>query len=79
MNKFEALKSLGYNYISRDEKNFYGNETIRAWVYKPSGMLYNDYIEKKYGEGTGLCNGVPKGCDRAACLCFIERKKSEEE
>ena len=40
--------------------------------------LYNDYIEKKYGEGTGLCNGVPKGCDRAACLCFIERKKSEE-
>lgn len=40
--------------------------------------LYNDYIEKKYGEGTGLCDGVPKGCDRAACLCFIERKNSNE-
>lgn len=36
---------------------------------------YDEHIEKKYGEGTGLCDGVPKGCDRAACLRFKERRK----
>lgn len=33
---------------------------------------YNDKIERKYGEGTGLCNAdrEPKGCNRRACVLF---------
>ena len=40
---------------------------------------YNQHIENKYGEGTGICelSGDPKGCNRTACLCF--RPKNIEE
>ena len=39
---------------------------------------YNEWIERKYGEGTGLCDGVePKGCDRVACLCFEKRDTAD--
>lgn len=35
---------------------------------------YTDWIERKYGEGTGLCKYCsteePKGCDHAACLLY---------
>lgn len=36
---------------------------------------YNDRIERKYGMGTGICkmDKEPKGCDRKACILFIER------
>lgn len=45
--------------------------------YQCATWEYDDKIEKTYGEGTGLCDGEPKGCDRAACLRFIERIKEE--
>ncbi len=37
---------------------------------------YNDRIERTYGMGTGICEAdmEPKGCDRRACLLFIEKE-----
>ncbi len=54
---------------SYDERYIGGQERCgdcNKWIYTPA-------IEKRYGEGTGLCDGEPKGCDRAACLGFVKR------
>lgn len=42
---------------------------------------YNEWIERKYGMGTGKCrmDGEAKGCDRRACLLFRERGSTDEE
>ena len=43
--------------------------------YQCTKWKYNDMIERRYGEGTGLCGTEPKGCNRAACLAFEPNKK----
>lgn len=40
---------------------------------KCANWKYSAYIEKIYGEGTGLCDNEPKGCDRQECLRFTPR------
>lgn len=44
--------------------------------YQCTNWEYNDRIEKKYGEGTGLCteDRQPKGCNKSACLLFNQNK-----
>lgn len=42
--------------------------------YQCAKWKYNDMIEKKYGEGTGLCGTEPRGCNRTACVCFVSRE-----
>ena len=36
--------------------------------------MYNKVIEKRYGEGTGVCTAdrEPKGCNRRGCILFEE-------
>lgn len=48
------------------------------YCYQCKHWKYNDWIEIKYGEGTGLCNDEPKGCNRQACLLFEERENDKE-
>ena len=47
------------------------------FCYQCENWKYDQFIEHKYGEGTGLCDGEPKGCNRAACLRFIIRNNEE--
>ena len=47
------------------------------YCYECETWQYDNFIERKYGEGTGLCHGEPKGCDRAACLCFVPKNDLE--
>ena len=41
---------------------------------------YDERIERKYGDGTGLCNidKEPKGCDRKSCMLFKNRVNDDK-
>lgn len=48
--------------------------------YQCTKWKYNEYIERKYGEGTGICeaSNQPKGCNHSGCLLFERRTINEK-
>lgn len=51
------------------------------YCYQCKRWKYNISIERKYGEGTGICgaDGEAKGCNRRACLLFEEGDDGQED